>query len=62
MEREKDQVARGLLQLDHVSLMTSVIGGDPHLDEAVHGFALLFSMGSGGNLRSILEKGVIAHC
>src|SRR6516164_10014912 len=61
VKREEDHVAAILFQLDVVSLTTSVIGRDRDFEQAMHSLPLLCFVRSIGDLRSILEKGVIAH-
>src|SRR5215469_7211684 len=61
VKREEDHVSAILFQLDVVSLTTSVIGRDRDFEQAMHSLPLLCFVRSIGDLRSILEKGVIAH-
>src|SRR6516164_2398763 len=61
VKREEDHVARILFQLDFVPLTVSVIGRHRDFEQAMHSFPLLCFVRSTGDLRSVFEKGIIAH-
>jgi hypothetical protein len=61
VKREEDHVAGILFQLDIVSLTVSIIGRHRDFEQAMHSFPLRCFVRSTGDLRSVFEKGVIAH-